>query len=120
MEAAKAAGYMTGLVVTTRLSDATPACFSAHVHMRGEEDRIAEQQIGHYPLGRVVDLMFGGGRCYFLPNTTDGSCRSDDWDITKLAQEEYGWNYIDNRQEFDKLKAGEGAVKLPLLGLFAG
>ena len=26
LEAAKKAGYMTGLVVTTRITDATPAC----------------------------------------------------------------------------------------------
>ncbi|KAK5278443.1 vacuolar alkaline phosphatase, partial [Cryomyces antarcticus] len=43
LEAAKKAGYMTGLVVTTRITDATPACFAAHVNMREEEDRIAEQ-----------------------------------------------------------------------------
>jgi alkaline phosphatase len=59
LEAAKKAGYMTGLVVTTRITDATPACFAAHVNMRQEEDRIAEQMVGDYPLGRVVDLMFG-------------------------------------------------------------
>ena len=40
-------------------------------------------------------------------------------DITKLAQEKYGWNYVDDRAGFDKLKLGKD-VKLPLLGLFAG
>lgn len=55
LEAAKRAGYMTGLVVTTRITDATPACFAAHVNMRSEEDRIAEQMVGDYPLGRVVE-----------------------------------------------------------------
>ena len=62
--------------------------------------------------------MLGGGRCHFLPNTTDGSCRADGRDITKLAQDTYGWSYIDNRQEFDALKLGK-SVELPLLGLFA-
>jgi alkaline phosphatase len=119
LEAAKRAGYMTGLVVTTSLTDATPACFASHANIRSEEDLIAQQEVGHYPLGRVVDLMFGGGRCHFLPNTTSGSCRADNQDITKLAQDEYGWNYIDNRQDFDDIKAGGAAVKLPLLGLFA-
>lgn len=66
----------------------------------------------------VVDLMFGGGRCHFLPNMTEGSCRVDDRDITKLAKDKYGWTYIDSRKEFDALKLGE-AAKLPLLGLFA-
>ena len=117
LEAAKKAGYMTGLVVTTRITDATPACFAAHVNQRSEEDRIAEQMVGDYPLGRVVDLMLGGGRCHFLPNTTQGSCRADDKDVTKLAQDK-GFSYVDDRKSFDGLNMGS-AVKLPLLGLFA-
>jgi alkaline phosphatase len=118
LEAAKKAGYMTGLVVTTDITDATPACFASHVNRRSEEDKIAVQEVGEHPLGRVVDLMLGGGRCHFLPNTTEGGCRADDRDITKLAQEKYGWSYVDSRAGFDSLKLGK-AVKLPLLGLFA-
>ena len=115
MEAAKRAGYMTGLVVTTRITDATPACFAAHVNKRDEEDRIAEQLLGDYPLGRTVDLMFGAGRCHFLPNTTDGSCRADNKDMIARAKEN-GFRYIDNRKDFDGLGH---APELPLLGLFA-
>ncbi|KAL2075543.1 hypothetical protein VTL71DRAFT_486 [Oculimacula yallundae] len=118
LEAAKKAGYMTGLVVTTDITDATPACFASHVNIRMEEDLIAQQEVGEHPLGRVVDLMLGGGRCHFLPNTSEGGCRADDRDITKLAQEKFGWNYIDSREGFDKLGLGKN-VKLPLLGLFA-
>jgi alkaline phosphatase len=117
LEAAKKAGYMTGLVVTTRITDATPACFAAHVNMRSEEDRIAEQLMGDYPLGRVVDLILGGGRCHFLPNTTAGSCRADDKDIIAMGKKE-GFEYVGDRAGFDGLKLGS-AVKLPLLGLFA-
>jgi alkaline phosphatase len=117
LEAAKKAGYMTGLVVTTRLTDATPACFAAHVHQRGEEDRIAEQMVGDYPLGRMVDLMFGGGRCHFLPNSADHSCRADNKDVVDLAKKN-GFNYIDSRNAFDNLKGGSG-LEFPMLGLFA-
>lgn len=117
LEAAKKAGYMTGLVVTTRITDATPACFAAHVNKREEEDRIAEQLVGDYPLGRVVDLIMGGGSCHFLPNSTPGSCRRDDKDIFEMAQGK-GFDVISTRKEFDGLKVGS-AVKLPLLGLFA-
>ena len=118
LEAAKGEGYMTGLVVTTRITDATPACFASHANMRSYEDLIAEHEIGEYPLGRRVDLMLGGGRCHFLPKGTDGSCRGDDKDIVKLAKSK-GFSYIDDRAGFDKLDNGN-AVKLPLLGLFAG
>lgn len=117
LEAAKMAGYMTGMVVTTRLTDATPACFASHVNRRNYEDRIAEQEIGEYPLGRMVDLMFGGGRCHFLPNSTDGSCRGDDKDLVELAKKK-GFHYMQDRREFDALNGGTEA-KLPLMGLFA-
>ena len=117
LEAAKKAGYMTGLVVTTRITDATPACFAAHVNKREEEDRIAEQEVGDYSLGRVVDLLLGGGRCHFLPNTAPESCRNDSKDIVALA-EQNNFTYISDRAGFDGLDSGN-AAKLPLLGLFA-
>ncbi|PYH90047.1 alkaline phosphatase [Aspergillus ellipticus CBS 707.79] len=117
LEAASLAGYKTGLVVTTRITDATPACFASHVNLRQYEDRIAEQEIGEHPLGRVVDLMMGGGRCHFLPNSTDGSCRADDRDLIDLAKQN-GFHYLDDRAGFDSLNGGAEA-KLPLLGLFA-
>lgn len=117
MEAAKRVGYTTGLVVTTRITDATPAVFVSHVRRREMEDQIALQMIGEtHPLGQMVDLMLGGGRCHFLPNTTSGSCRHDEVDVTKVAEGK-GWTYIDNRQDFDNLGT---SVELPLLGLFAG
>ena len=117
LESASLAGYKTGLVVTTRLTDATPACFASHVNRRGYEDRIAEQEIGENPLGRVVDLMIGGGRCHFLPNTTEGSCRGDDRDLVELAKQG-GFNYLDDRKGFNSLNGGTEA-QLPLLGLLA-
>lgn len=118
MEAAKRAGYTTGLVVTTRITDATPACFASHVLRRDMEDMIADQLIGNGPLGRSVDLMFGGGRCHFLPNTTQGGCRADGADLIDQAQKD-GWDYISTREDFDGLTNMGSAVRLPLLGLFA-
>ncbi|KAF3917960.1 hypothetical protein ABW20_dc0110649 [Dactylellina cionopaga] len=117
LEAAKAAGYRTGLVVTTSITDATPACFNSHVNMRWEQDRIAEQQIGDYPLGRVTDLMLGGGLCHFRPNSSLGSCRNDDRDLIKEATGD-GVQFVHNVDGFRWLKKGK-AVKLPMIGLFA-
>ncbi|RSL54464.1 hypothetical protein CEP53_007432 [Fusarium sp. AF-6] len=118
LEAAKRAGYHTGLVVTTKIEDATPACFNSHVRVREMEDEIALQQIGEGTLGRTVDLMLGGGRCNYLAKGTEGSCRADDTDVIKLATEKHNWTYTDNRSGFDALKGGEN-VELPFLGLFA-
>ncbi|KAG5988815.1 hypothetical protein E4U52_006212 [Claviceps spartinae] len=118
LEAAKRAGYTTGLVVTTDITDATPACFASHVLLRQMQDEIALQEIGQGPLGRSVDLMLGGGRCHFLPNSTEDSCRLDNVDVVKLAKAKYGWGYADSRASFDDLDGGD-KVQLPLLGLFA-
>ncbi|KAK0327527.1 vacuolar alkaline phosphatase [Friedmanniomyces endolithicus] len=116
MEAAKRKGYTTGLVVTTRITDATPAVFASHARRREMEDGIALQMIGSaHPLGRMLDLMLGGGRCHFVPNGSDGSCRADDVDVRESAKEK-GWSYISTREDFDKLGTN---VELPLLGLFA-
>ncbi|KAH9899015.1 alkaline phosphatase-like protein [Xylariomycetidae sp. FL2044] len=119
LEAAKRAGYITGLVVTTDITDATPACFASHVDYRSQNDDIALQEIGNGPLDRVVDLMFGGGRCHFLPNGTEGSCRDDNIDVVEMAKNDYGWNYVDDRPGFDEFWEGKKEVPLPMLGLFA-
>lgn len=115
LEALKLQGYYTGLVVTTRITDATPAAFSSHVDYRFQEDLIAQHQLGEYPFGRAVDLILGGGRCHFLP-ASKGGCRGDDRDLI----EEYSktWQYVGDREQFDQLQGGKN-VSLPLLGLIA-
>ena len=60
LEAAKRQGYLTGMVVTAKVTDATPACFASHVTDRDYENAIAEQLIGLGPLNHTVDLLFGG------------------------------------------------------------
>ena len=78
LEAAKKAGYMTGLVVTTRLTDATPACFAAHANRREYEDLIAEQMIGP------------------LPSWTSGRC--DDWRWTMSLSSEHDRWFLQSRR----------------------
>ncbi|KAG0278490.1 hypothetical protein BGZ96_002360 [Linnemannia gamsii] len=120
LEAAKDLGMLTGLVVTSRVTHATPAAFSAHVIDRDMEADIAAQQIGDNPLMRQIDLMLGGGRCIFLPNTTQGSCRLDGRDLIKEAQEKYGWKYVmENRSDWEALLvANKKKLPLPAMGLF--
>ncbi|SCU95258.1 LANO_0E09802g1_1 [Lachancea nothofagi CBS 11611] len=121
LEAAKLQGYLTGLVVTTRITDATPAAFSSHVDYRFQEDLIAQQQLGDYPLGRMVDLIIGGGRTHFYSDQdavygSRGS-RADGRNLIKEAVAD-GWSYVGNRKEFDSLDQGHN-VSLPLLALLA-
>ncbi|KAG0343671.1 hypothetical protein BG004_005099 [Podila humilis] len=118
LEAAKEEGLLTGLVVTSRVTHATPASFSAHVVHRDMEADIAVQQMGDYELGRQVDLMLGGGLCFFLPNTTEGSCRIDNRDLVKESAH-YGWNdVLLHRRDFDSRLAGGKVLALPTMGLF--
>jgi alkaline phosphatase len=115
LEAAKHQREMlTGLVVTSRVTHATPAAFSAHVTDRNDETNIALQQIGENPLGRTVDLLFGGGSCQFLPE-----CREDGRNLLNEAKEKYNWTTVlyHDRQGFDDLKAEPGV--LPAISVFS-
>ncbi|KAJ1305658.1 hypothetical protein OPQ81_000654 [Rhizoctonia solani] len=114
LEAAKRAGLKTGLVVTSRITHATPASFASHIYDRDKEDIIAEQLIGDQPLGPVVDLMLGGGQAFFWPNTTTGSSRKDSRDLIAEAKKA-GYNAFTNRAGFDALGKGKTA-KAPVLG----
>ncbi|KAJ2859852.1 vacuolar alkaline phosphatase [Coemansia erecta] len=121
LEAAKIQrGMATGLVVTSRITHATPAAFSSHTASRNMEDLIAEYQIGNYSLGPTVDLIFGGGQCHFVgksqPNGVQ-SCRLDDRDLWSEAQKN-GYTTLSSRKEFDALDSSNASL-LPLLGTFA-
>jgi alkaline phosphatase len=112
-------GMLTGLVATSRITHATPASFSAHVQDRDNENAIARQQIGENPLGRSVDLMFGGGYCHFLPKSERGGCRSDARNLLDEAKASYNWTTVmyNDRTSFDSLPADENV--LPAISLFS-
>ncbi|KAJ1956788.1 vacuolar alkaline phosphatase, partial [Dipsacomyces acuminosporus] len=114
LEAAKLKGYTTALVTTSRITHATPASFASHVVDRDMETLIAQQLVGNNVLKHKVDLMFGGGICFFQPNTTKGSCRTDTQDVWALAKKG-GYSAFSDRASFDALKSN---AKLPALGLF--
>ncbi|KAG9124932.1 hypothetical protein FRC07_009645 [Ceratobasidium sp. 392] len=116
LEAAKRAGYTTGMVVTSRITHATPASFASHIYDRDAEPDIAEQLVGDQPLGRVADLLLGGGLQMFWPNTTTGSVRKDSRDLLAEAKKA-GFNVFTTRAGFDALQGGQSA-KLPYMGLF--
>lgn len=91
--------------------------FIAHIYDRDLEDKIAELEVGEgHPLGPVVDVMLGGGRCYFLPNTTDGSCRKDSKDIVAIARQN-GYNVFTDRAGFSQIQNDNNSTK-PYLGIF--
>ena len=117
LELAEKDSRSTGLVTTTRLTHATPACFAAHVDDRDSEDEIAEQMI---VCG--ADVMLGGGLRHWIPQDKtasdfagyDGnSKRKDGANLVEKAKG-LGYAFVTDR---DGLASAGGAKKL--LGLFA-
>lgn len=106
LEMAQAKGLATGLVVTSTITHATPASFGSHVKSRKLEPAIAEQLIANR-----IDVLFGGGRKYFLPKSDPDSGRKDNIDLMARAREA-GYKGI---RTADELEAAKDA---PLLGLF--
>jgi alkaline phosphatase len=60
LEEAEEKGMKTGLVATSSIVHATPACFIAHVETRKEYEQIAAQF-----LETEIDIFIGGGKAYF-------------------------------------------------------
>jgi alkaline phosphatase len=107
LEAAKAKGMATGLVVTSTISHATPACFASHVQARSSEDLIAEQLIA-----TKVNVLLGGGRKFFLPSSERNSGRKDDHNLI-IEAKQAGYTYVETADELQKVDSPY------VLGLFA-
>lgn len=120
LEAAKAAGYNTGMVVKSPVTDATPAAFASHIYDRQEQGKIALQLVGETPLGRTVDVLMGGGLEFFVPRNSSGSQRNDELNLLRMAENNGFKTVIRDRKGFDALKKGKSqSAGLPYLGLFA-
>ncbi|XP_036676374.2 alkaline phosphatase, tissue-nonspecific isozyme [Drosophila suzukii] len=75
---AQRAGKATGVVTTTRLTDASPAGAYAHVRRRGEELEIARQLVEEEP-GRKLHVILGGGLGKFADERRDGKDLLAQW-----------------------------------------
>ncbi|KAJ1742506.1 vacuolar alkaline phosphatase [Coemansia sp. RSA 1821] len=118
LEAAKQMGLGTGLVTTARITHATPASFAAHVENRNMEDLIALQLLARNSTTsqQVVDLMFGGGLCHFMPSQQGAqSCRLDNTNVWQMAQQ-LGYTTLETLEEFEQLSQN---ASLPILAAFS-
>jgi alkaline phosphatase len=121
VEAAEAAGRVTGLVTTGQVTDASTAAFGAHVADRKQQTEIARQYIEE----TGVDVLLGGGEDYWYPVADPGAfpdtpaedreegSRSDQGDLVDRATGEFGYEYVTGP---DELATAENDK---LLGLFA-
>ncbi|MDZ4803465.1 MAG: alkaline phosphatase [Candidatus Eisenbacteria bacterium] len=104
LEAAEARGMSTGLVTTSRITHATPACFGAHHVSRNEENEIASQM-----LASGVDLLLGGGSRQFHP--LPAAAHQDQRDLLAEAASD-GFHLVTTNTELESAASGR------LLGLF--
>lgn len=122
-EQAKAAGKAVGVVSTARITHATPAACYAHINDRDLENDIALQSLpgdAFYNtfLGSGLDLIAGGGRRQYVPNTVfdeEGSkgVRTDGRDL-RVEYQAQGYTYTWNTAGWDQLVP----ANLPVLALF--
>lgn len=54
--------------------------------------------------------MLGGGRCAFIPQSEEDSCRFDDLDLIKIGQEKFGWNYVDTVEDLESASKLVGSI----------
>eukprot|EP00761_Pharyngomonas_kirbyi_P003650 gb/GECH01003654.1/.p1 GENE.gb/GECH01003654.1/~~gb/GECH01003654.1/.p1 ORF type:complete len:505 (+),score=135.67 gb/GECH01003654.1/:1-1515(+) len=99
LEAAMSKGMKTGVVVTSRVTHATPAAFTAHVPDRDMESEIATQQ-----LNQSLSVLFGGGRCYYQPKEDQSSCRNDKKDLLNKAIEEQEYKYFSKASDLSDIQ----------------
>jgi alkaline phosphatase len=109
LELAQRAGKAVGLVTTCQVTDATPAAFAAHVANRSDQREIARQFIEE----TAVDLILGGGRRWWTPDTAGDPDADMLADLTDRAQE-LGYAFAGNAAELRAVGSSR------LLGLFAG
>ncbi|MGB9928371.1 MAG: alkaline phosphatase [Methanosarcina sp.] len=100
LEASKLEGKATGLVVTSRVTHATPAAFASHVDNRDNESEIMEQLVY-----QDIDVVFGGGSSYLIPTSEKGK-RSDGENLTKVLLER-DYQFVDNKDKMLKLNSGK-------------
>ena len=107
LEAARAKGMATGLVTTTEIVDATPAAFGAHVAHRDSHNTIAKQLVES-----GIDVLMGGGKKHFIPQSQSGSERSDETDLIARIKS-LGYTYVETVDEMKKARSPK------LFGLFS-
>ena len=125
IELAQQAGFKTGIVTTSTVTDATPASFIAHINLRfceNPEAMVTKRfncsidkksnggpgSISEQLAVSSLDVLFGGGRKHFSVLTEDGS-----QSVENLARGN-GFDIIHTRQELVDTVPGK-----KLLGLFA-
>lgn len=135
-ELSEMAGLATGIISTSRITDATPAAVYAHAASRSWENEAAlpaeavengckdiARQLIEFPYGDGLDVVMGGGRASFItadetdPEDTNAKGRRRDGRDLTAEWTAKGNNraFIWNREMFDAI---DPAAAPKVLGLF--
>jgi alkaline phosphatase len=109
LEGARLAGKSVGLVATCRMSHATPAAFASHWHSRYDDNIIMEQMVY-----QGIDVLFGGGFGYLIPDTQDNGERQDNENLNRVLLSN-GYKIIGTKDELFEVESSTPRV----WGLFA-
>ncbi len=135
LELASAAGLATGVVTTTRVTHATPAATFGHSPDRGwEHDAVMPaaahsegchdlaRQLIEFDIGRGIDVVLGGGRSAFMPDTAADpeypdkrGSRKDGRDLIAAWQQQPNAVFVWNAEQ---LAALDSQPNQRVLGLF--
>ncbi|HEU5081402.1 MAG TPA: alkaline phosphatase [Opitutaceae bacterium] len=88
---ARTGGKSLGIVTTADVFDATPAAFGAHTQDRGAGTGICDGYLDEQVVKANLRVLLGGGRKWFLPDSTPGSARSAATDSVLSAEEATAW-----------------------------
>ncbi len=100
LEAAKLKGKAVGLVATSTICHATPAGFACHVDNRNKYNEITEQMVYEN-----LDVAFGGGKQYFLPES-EGGARTDGENLLGVLRDK-GYKIVEKREEILGISSGK-------------
>ncbi len=89
LEYLAAKGMATGIIATSSLTDATPACFATYSLTRYNFYDIANQFAD-----KNIDFLIGGGTQYFLPESFGGT-RPDSINVVEKFKKK-GYNYFED------------------------
>jgi len=100
-----------GIVSDAEYVDATPAAAWAHGRQRNNDTRadyalqlIGEGVIADRVNGVMPEVVLGGGARYLIPQSIDGSRRSDDVDVVAMY-EEAGYTIVENATDLAEADA---------------
>jgi len=106
LEIAEMRGMATGIVVTSSVTNATPASFLSHVIDRDNEFEIARQTVTS-----GVDILLGGGRRFF-----NNPARHGGVDLISQFRDQ-GYSILFNQLDLARFSSSDSMLAV---GLFAG